>query len=222
MAFSDHLLDGAKSIRERIFLHPFVQGIGDGTLPRESFGFYMCQDYAYLIEYCRVFALAVARAPDLPTMGRFAELLHATLGMEMALHRAYAAEFGISEDDLEGTVPAATTHAYTRHLLNVAWSGSLGELAASLLPCQWDYWELGSRLAAEGRATEANQYRKWIETYASPEFGELAVWIRKLVDTLAEDAGRGELARMEREFVASSRYELMFWEMAWHGERWPL
>ena len=56
-------------------------------------------------------ALAAARAADMKTMRRFAELAQATLGDEMDLHRAHARQLGISEDDLEGTEMAPTTSA---------------------------------------------------------------------------------------------------------------
>jgi thiaminase (transcriptional activator TenA) len=222
MAFSELQLEKAKPIRERIVAHPFVRGIGNGMLPAEKFGYYMRQDYVYLIEYCRVFALASAKATDLATMGRFAELLHSTLNVEMELHRRYAAEFGVTRDELERTDPAATTHGYTRHLNTVAWSGSLGEIVASIFPCQWDYWELARALADSGAANEGNRYRSWIETYTAPEYEELTRWVRGLLDRLAEQAGEEELARMEQQFMASARYELMFWDMAWEGQGWPV
>jgi thiaminase/transcriptional activator TenA len=80
--------------------HPFVRGIGDGTLALERFRFWIRQDYLFLIEYSRLLALAVARAPDLDTMRRFADLVHDTLHKEMDLHRGYAADLGISAADL--------------------------------------------------------------------------------------------------------------------------
>ncbi len=223
MEFSEVLMDRAGPIRERIAAHPFVRGIGDGTLPLGKFRFYLCQDYVFLSEYCRVLALAVARGTDLTTMGRFAELLHATLSVEMDLHRGYAAEFGIAREELERTVPAAATRGYTNHLLKVAWSGSLGETAASLLPCQWGYWELAQGLAVSpGRVAEGNRYWKWVEMYSSPEYGELAGWLRRLVDALGKGAGAEDRARMEAHYLVSSRYELMFWEMSWREEGWPV
>jgi len=81
--------------------HPFVRGIGDGTLDLEKFKHWVRQDYLFLIEYCRLFGLAAARAPDLETLTRFAALLAATARTEMDLHRAYAREFGISDAELE-------------------------------------------------------------------------------------------------------------------------
>src|SRR5216684_4642351 len=76
--------------------HPFVRGLGDGTLPIERFRFYLAQDYVFLIEYCRVFALAAAKARDLQTIGVFAHLLDETLNTEMQLHRDYCRRLGIA------------------------------------------------------------------------------------------------------------------------------
>ena len=105
MRFTEQLRQQAAAVREQVFHHPFVTGIGDGTLPLAAFRYYMCQDYVFLIDYCRVLALAVAKADDLETMGRFAALLHATLHTEMALHRDFAAQFGIRVAELEATRP---------------------------------------------------------------------------------------------------------------------
>ena len=222
MAFSETLLDGARTIREEISRHPFVLGLGDGSLPTEKFRFYLAQDYLFLIEYCRVFGLAVAKARDLGLMTRLAGLLHSTLEVEMELHRSYSAEFGISRETLEQTEASPVTRAYTSHLLTVAWSGELGEILAALLPCQWGYWELGLQLAERHRAARDNPYRQWIATYSSREFGELARWLQGVVDGLAEEAPSEDLARMEQGFRVSSRYELMFWDMAWRLETWPV
>ena len=91
-------------IRQAILAHPFVTGVGDGTLPVENFQFYVTQDYAYLIDYSRALALASAMAPRLDDMSWFAGLLDETLNTEMALHRSYCEEFGISAQELESTV----------------------------------------------------------------------------------------------------------------------
>lgn len=222
MEFSDALRRKAALIWKRIFTHPFIKGIGDGSLPVQKFRFYMGQDYVFLIEYCRVLALASAKAQDLETMGRFAELLDATLHTEMALHRGYAKKFGISARELARMRPAPTTYAYTRHLLQVATSGTLAELAASLLPCQWGYSEIGQRLAKKGAPTRQPLYGEWIHTYSSPEFAALAAWVRELTDHLARGAGKDERHRMEERYLTSCRYEYLFWEMSDREEAWPV
>jgi thiaminase/transcriptional activator TenA len=201
--------------------HPFVRGIGDGSLDLERFTHWVRQDYRFLIEYSRLFGLAAARAPDLDTLGRFADLLQATARTEMDLHRAYAREFGITEAELEREPMAPTTRAYTDFLIRVAATGDFAELVAALLPCMWGFAEIGLTLKARGLPAEP-RYAKWIEMYADPGFVALADWCRDLMDRLAEGAGEAGRRRVEEAFLASSRYEYLFWEMAWRRETWPV
>jgi len=217
--FTDHLHALAEPIWQAQHAHPFVRGIGDGRLPVESFTYWIRQDYLFLIEYCRLFGLAAARAPDFATIARFADLLQATAGMEMDLHRGYAAQFGISTDELERESMAPTTRGYTDFLLRVAATGDFAELASALLPCMWGFSEIGQRLAQQPRPADP-RYAAWIEMYADPEFAALAAWCRKLVDRLAEDAGPLSRERMGAAFITSSRYELAFWDSAYRQERW--
>jgi thiaminase/transcriptional activator TenA len=219
--FTDALRARADSIWRAQHEHPFVRGIGDGSLELDRLKHWVRQDYRFLIEYCRLFALAAARAPDLPTLTRFADLLHATARGETELHRAYAREFGISETELEVEPMAPTTRAYTDFLLRVAATGDFAELAAALLPCMWGFSEIGQTLQARGLPSEP-RYAKWIQTYADPDFAALAAWCRELVDHLADDASLAVRERMAEAFVTSSRYELAFWEMAWRRETWPV
>jgi thiaminase/transcriptional activator TenA len=222
MRFTEQVRQQAAGVRAQVLQHPFVTGIGNGTLPLAAFRYYMCQDYVFLIEYCRVLALAVAKAEDLETMGRFAALLHATLHTEMALHRDFAAQFGISVADLEATRAAPSTRSYTQHLLTTAYAGSLTDITAALLPCMWDYSDIGQRLAAQGVPASQPLYAEWIRMYATPEFGALATWLRALLDRLARHAALAEQDRLTRLFIDSCRYEYLFWDMAYRQETWPV
>src|ERR1700752_5122387 len=94
-AFTDELFEAAQPIWEAQLAHPFVRGIADGTLPEERFKNWVRQDYRYLIDFARVFAWAAAKADRLEAMSWYASALDLTLNTEMALHRQYAARFGI-------------------------------------------------------------------------------------------------------------------------------
>ncbi len=220
--FADSVETNTRPIREAILNSPFITGIGDGSLDVEKFKYYVRQDYVYLMEYSRVLALASARATDLESMSWFARLLHETLNTEMALHRSYCAQFSITTEELEATKAAPATLAYTRFLLTLAHQASYAELVASLLPCQWGYWEVGDHLARRGEPNEAPLYFQWIQMYSSPEFKALADWIRSLANRLAQEAGPTELARMEDAYLTSLRYEYLFWEMSYNLESWPV
>ncbi|MCI0344248.1 MAG: thiaminase II [Chloroflexi bacterium] len=219
--FSARLRRLAEAVWQAQHAHPFVRGIGDGSLDLARFRHWVRQDYRFLVEYCRLFGLAAARAPDLDTLVRFADLLQATARTEMDLHRAYAAELDISPGELEREPMAPTTRAYTDFLVRVAATGDFAELAAALLPCMWGFSEIGQTLAARGLPAEP-RYAKWVRMYADPEFATLAGWCRDLVDRLASGVDDATRRRMEDAFLTSSRYEYQFWEMAWRMETWPI
>lgn len=212
MSFSAELRRAADPVWQAQHDHPLVRGIGDGTVDRRRLERWVRQDYRFLVEYCRLFALAAARAPDLATLRKFAELLQATAVTEMDLHRTYAAGFGVTADELEAEEMAPVTRAYTDFLLRTAATGDFAELAAALLPCMWGFNEIGLRLAERGRPAD-ERCAAWIDTYADPGFTELAAWCRDLVDRLAEDAGPAARQRMREAFLVSSRYELAFWDV---------
>ncbi|WP_139489055.1 thiaminase II [Brevibacillus dissolubilis] len=220
-AFTARLFDRVKPIWERTHQHPFVTGLGDGTLPVETFAFYMKQDYVFLIDYAKLFAIASTKAYDLDTSAKFAALQEATLNSEMALHRAYAERFGISREELEATESSFVMLAYTSYMLKVAHQGSLAELVSALLPCMWSYWEIGKRLAEIPGATAHELYGDWVSTYSGDEFGELAQWLIGVMDDLADGKNERELARFEEHFLTTSKMEVLFWEMAYRKELWP-
>ena len=222
MGFSEELRREFADIWDTEHRHPLVAGIGDGSLELDKFRYYMRQDYIYLIDFCRALSLAAAKASDVEDMGRFAKLLDETLNTEMALHVGFCEDFGISKSELLSTQPSPTTLAYTRHLLRIAFSGGIGEIATAILPCAWGYSEIGQMLYDRGVPTNQPLYARWIEMYNSPEFAALADWLRSFVDRVADGCGEAERERMREAFAVSSRYEYMFWDAAWRMEEWPV
>jgi thiaminase/transcriptional activator TenA len=217
MRFSAELRAASADVWDAQHAHPFVRGIGDGTLDAARFRFFVRQDYRFLIEYGRLLALGAARAPRLAEMRRFAALAQSVLETEMALHVGFAERWEISADELEAEPMAPATAGYTDFLLRTAALGDYAELVAALLPCMWGYAEIGERLAARG-VPDHPGYAAWIATYADPEFQALAEWARELTDAAGADAGAGAAARMHAAFRMSSELELAFWESAWRFE----
>ncbi|AZH25453.1 thiaminase II [Haloplanus aerogenes] len=221
MAFTDDLHPVAEALWDDIVAHPMVSQLGDGSLDTAPFEYWVRQDYVYLIDYSRVFAHGAAAAPTLEHMGTFAELLHETINTEMDLHRAYAAEFGIGEAELEATEPSPTTQAYTDFLVRTAATGTFGDLVAALLPCMWGFNVTAKRLEADGMPDD-DRYAEWIRTYAGEEFSELTTWCKELMDEVAADATESDRERYRGLFVTSARYEYRFWDAAWRQETWTV
>lgn len=221
MQFTDRLHEKTLPIWRQNHSHPFVQGIGAGTLEQDKFRFYMVQDYLYLIDYAKVFAIGAVKADDVETMGKFASLLEGTLNTEMELHRQYAAKFGISQDELENAKPSPIVLAYTHYMLHISQKGTLAEVIAAILPCAWSYWEIGKELNAIPGAADHPLYGDWIRMYSSEAFGELAGWCIDLMDKAADGKPEHELLKLEEIFINTTKFEYMFWDMATTKQMWP-
>lgn len=215
MSVAQRLHQAAENVWAKCLNHPFVQGIGDGTLPVEKFQYFMLQDYLYLFDYARVFALGVVKARDPELMRTFAQNVNAILGGEMNIHRAYMRRLGITEAQVFSVQPALDNLSYTSYMLSVANAGTPVEIVASILACSWSYAEIGQALAGIPGAAEHPFYGEWIQGYASEEYAATNQALIDLMNALAADASEAQLIRLEEIFVNCSRYELGFWDMAW-------
>ena len=198
--------------------HPFVKGLGDGSLDKECFQNWLTQDYVYLVEYSKLMAIGVAKARDLPMMRMFSKALFETLETEMDLHRHFAASFGISEEKLLSTKMWPTNTAYTSFMLNHAQAGGPEYALAALLTCAWSYAYVGKALAQV--SPEGNPYQQWIDTYAGQAFQDLAEELIDLMDNLAEDLSPAVREKLQDIIVKTSYYEHKFWGMCYFGESW--
>ncbi|MDP9455761.1 MAG: TenA family transcriptional regulator [Actinobacteria bacterium] len=162
--------------------HRFVRGLGDGTLPPESFREYVAQDAFFLESFARAYALALAHSPDGEGMREFAGLVAGVLE-ELRMHEGYAEGWGVKLSEVE---PAVATTNYTDFLLSTASLKSIGETCAAMAPCMRLYAFLGQSLAEEGY-DPGNPYAEWIETYADEGFEGLATKLERLVDRYAAD-----------------------------------
>ena len=194
--------------------HPFVQGLGDGTLPAAAFHHYLVQDYLFLIQFARAYGLAAYKADSLAEIREASAGLKALVEVEMDLHRAYCAEWGLDEAALEAVEADGATLAYTAYVLERGLAGDLLDLRVALAPCVVGYGEIGARLAADpATRTNDNPYRPWIEMYAGAEYQALMQAEVAALDALAaRRGGHARFAQLAATFRTATRLEAAFWQ----------
>ena len=215
LSVTDMLHEAAAPVWEKCLSHPFVTGIGDGTLDVEKFKFFMLQDYLYLFDYAKVFALGVVKARDPELMRTFAKNVDAVLGGEMNIHRAYMKRLGITEEQVFSVQFAQDTPTYELYTLSVAVSRHAAVPVASILACSWSYAEIGQALAKIPGAMAHPFYGEWIQGYASEEYTATNEALIRLMNDLAKGASEEQVTYLTEIFINCSRYELGFWDMAW-------
>ncbi len=218
-SFSAELRGGIAGIYAAILDHPFVTGLGDGSLPRESFEFYVIQDALYLRKYAQALAAVASRAAVPAETEMFARHAAGVVAVEMSLHESLLAVLDIDPGVAAAADEAPTTLAYTSYLLAAA-GESYGDGVGAVLPCYWIYWEVGKHLLQQGSPDP--RYQRWIDTYAAEEFGAEVREVIAVTDRLGQQVAVAERERIQRRFRATSRYEWMFWEMGYRRETWPV
>jgi thiaminase/transcriptional activator TenA len=219
MAFSDTLLDAGADIWDAQKAHPFVVELADGRLDEDAFLHWVRQDYRYLLDYARVFAIAGTKADDEATMTYLMDVAHTVLDYEMDLHREFAADYGITPEELESVRKSPTCIAYTNYLVRTAHEGSIAEISAAIYPCGQGYLDIAEHMAELSDGD--HRYTPFIEKYTSDEFREAVDWMREFVDECGERYP-GERDAMEEAFLTSARLEHAFWEMAYTEEQWEV
>ena len=201
MTLSAELWSENADIAGETLTHPFVRGLGDGSLPRHIFAGYVAQDAFFLESFARAYALALARSTDTATLLTLADLL-AGVREELSLHTSYADSWGI---DMAGVTPWPATLAYTDFLLATAATQDAGAVYAAMTPCMRLYAWLGQSLDA----ATAGTYAQWVQTYADPGFEALACRLEQLLDeqgtnTPALHATYRRAMRLELAFFAAA------------------
>lgn len=192
--------------------HPFVRGIGDGSLPRHVFARWIAQDWLYLQGYLEALESASKLAQDQEASSLWHKLACLTRDVELDLHRGLAARFELSVEDLDASVPYEATTDYLRVLREA--QGSYATLVAALTPCAVGYAEISRALASRAPCPEPD-YAAWVATYTDDAFQETVV---KFGDELNRcTAHATDLGPVEQAYARALRCEVAFWEGLWQG-----
>ncbi|MFG2819526.1 thiaminase II [Kitasatospora sp. NPDC048365] len=220
MKLTDELWAAIEPIYAEILDHPFLRGLTDGTLPQDAFRHFVVQDSHYLRDYARALAVCAAKAPGEAEVRAFADDAVGAIAAEQGMHAEFMTAFGGSAEQAADEPVLPTTRAYTSYLLATVYGGSFAEAVAAVLPCYWIYARVGEELLA--KSSPEPLYAKWIATYGDEAFQSVVRRVLELTDRLGEEISPAERRRAVEHFTTTSRYEWMFWDAAWRGERWPV
>nr|WP_155191492.1 thiaminase II [Roseibium denhamense] len=194
--------------------HEFVRQLGSGELPLNAFKHYLVQDYLFLIQFARAYALAVYKSPSVDDMRQSLEGVKAILDVELDLHLELCGSWGMSREDIEKAPEDTPTMAYTRFVLDAGMSGDLLDLQAALAPCVIGYAEIGAALLKGGSAAEANPYHRWVLEYGGDAYQDLAKGFGAWMDRTGEAyLTETRYPRVLSLFEKASRLEADFWQM---------
>lgn len=215
MKLFDRLKSDAGSHWTNYVEHEFVDGIGNGTLPEEAFRHYLIQDYLFLVEFARAYALAIYKSPDVRHMNTALLGVKAILEVELDLHVELCGKWGMSREDLATAEEASANMAYTRFVLEAGMRGDLLDLLAALAPCIVGYAEIGDALSKQAdKGGDNPHYQRWIAEYAGEEYQNLTRAFGQWMDELADIyLSENRYPVLSKTFNKACRLEADFWQM---------
>lgn len=213
--------DGCPSEWQEYIHHPFVRGLGDGTLPKAAYLHYMVQDYVYLVHYSRAWALGVIKAETAEEMRLCAATVDALINRELALHVKTCAAQGVNEDALFNAEEEIENIAYTRYVIDSGLQGDFLDLLLTLAPCTFGYGEIGLNL--KQTLKPGNPYEEWINTYAGEGYQQVCLEVGRLIDSAIErrlgpdPENSPRWKRLLARYSKAVELEANFWSMGLRG-----
>ena len=209
------LMDSVADIWPEYNNHPFVKGMETGTLDPAKFRYYIIQDYHYLNEYSKVFALGAAKAKSLETMQLFSSVIDAIANVEMDVHRGYMGKLGVSQEEIDGTARHPANLSYTSYMLRVAYEEEEAEILAAILSCALSYEDIAKAIVRNNPESIKHElYGHWIETYSGEVYCGHNRVLASAFEKAAENYTDAQIEHLCEIFRMCSLYEMGFWDMA--------
>ncbi|MGI6628960.1 MAG: TenA family protein [Bacillota bacterium] len=222
--YEERLMPIIKRTVDELCKTQHMQEILHGTMSKEKFQFQLKQNFNYLKEFCRCWAVGMSRCSDYDELSLWYKLLKGTFESELGESTRYWFEkAGINFDDAENTIMAECKRSYTSHELARAFEGDQAAQVIALFPCTILYWHMGLELVPKCTLPQDNMYRYWLEFYVGEWYTEHCKNAIKLVNKLTENKSERELTKLLEIFAISCNYEYLQWTDMYHNmSTWPI
>lgn len=216
MLLTDYLFNESKKIWDEYLKHPFIVEMGKGTLDKEKFRNYLVQDYLYLLDYAKVYAMGLIKSDDVNHMKFFKDSVNGIMEDESATHIAYLKEIGEDIKTLQRHKLKLENENYTNFMKSVALTGDIQDLIIAVLPCAWSYYYIAKEMKEIYKDNlENNYYAAWIDSYSCEEYRMCAKENIDLANELCKNIDDNKKEKLKEIFIKGSLYEMEFWQMAY-------
>lgn len=219
MNISERLKNDATHIWKKIYQHPFVTELYDGTLPEKKFRFYVLHDYNYLTASIRNFSLLSAKTENDMNMRELLEIAKLEATGEFKGYKEFLKKMGISIEKAVNTEKTFIEISYESFLFSTSLIKSFAEGITAVLPCYWSYSEIAKTHRNKLKNNRNKLYQEWASFYLEKDYLKLVKKIKDIVDKIGANSPYEKLTKV---FKTSSKYEYLFWDSVYRMESWPV
>lgn len=218
MSFSKKLVNDPRvqAYYSQYMDHPFIKGLGDGSLSKASYKKYLIQDTLYLKDYGKVYAHAFLLSDDI----RELQFLHSCIGVVMSeetnMHIQYLKDYGLDVYMIDKMTCEPANRAYLDYMLSFTKDEDMKTLFVSALPCTLTYEYIGKELKKQRQGkSDYNYYDPWIDAYSGPSFEAFSLESCQLIDRYCQGISPEEEEKLIGIFLKACHYEMKFWDMGY-------
>ncbi|MFG5086341.1 thiaminase II [Campylobacter lari] len=209
----DKLIKENKKTWDQYIHHEFVKKLQNGALEKDIFLFYLKQDYIFLNNYAKCYALLALNANNTKEIQFAIKNQNYTLEGELELHRSIL-KLGIDVEKLDYKDESLTNIAYTRYLLSVGQNGDYLDMLCALNACAIGYAYIGEEIykGLDKQSLENHPYKEWILTYAGKEFQDEIKEFKDFFNSYTNGISEEKFKKLNEIFYTTVRLETAFWQ----------
>lgn len=216
MKLSEKIYAQSMEIWPRYLQHPFVREMAEGTLPLEKFRYYMMQDYVYLRDYVKAFAISITKSDNFEEINFLCKELACTIEETFRVHVPYMRRLGITEQEIEQVVPHIDNSSYTHYMICEADAGNVLTGLVAVLNCSWAYAYIAENMVKEyPNAVKHENYGDWFAGYVCEEYRQANQELIDTIDRLSENISQEETEKLCDISRKCCQYDLRFWDMVY-------
>lgn len=213
MSFIKYVSQKAVPIWQKCIETDFVQNMGNGTLEKDWFKYYIIQDSIYLRNYARVLAMGIVNASDIQQVKIFSSLLSFVNSSEGDTRIKYLKEFGLTEEKADKYAEHPNNKAYTDFMMDCAKTSDAASILFSALPCMFSYYWIFTELVKQYPESLKGYFAPFINDYINDGYAEICREWADFADNLCKNITENQKENLCKIFIQSSIHELNFFNI---------
>ena len=213
-SFTEDLRDAAGEQWNRVIHHRFTTELRDGTIDTDVMKRYLIQDHRFLDAFVVLLASIIAHCRSLPDRIPGCQFLALITGKENTYFERCFEKMGVSEEERARIPDAACTTGFCNLMREVALTGTLAEMLAVIVVCEWSYLSWGQLVEKETVRDDFVLY-EWVDLHSGKDFEAVVAYVRNLLDKEGHIISDEEKARCKKRFLQAVQLEEDFFEYAY-------
>ncbi|CAJ1946682.1 unnamed protein product [Cylindrotheca closterium] len=213
MRYTDQLREAAGDQWNRVIHHKFTKDLAAGTIDHDCLKKYLIQDHRFLDSGVVLFASMIAKAKTLEDRIPGCQFLALLTGKENTYFERSFEALKVSQEERSSIPNAACTTEFCDFVLSVAATGSLAEMLAVIVACEWSYLSWGELVLEEHVRKDFYCY-EWVDLHSGDYFTSVVEYLRSLLDKEVETMNDAEKKACQTRFLETVQLEEDFFDFA--------